>query len=204
MTFTSWLPIALICTLGAISPGPSLAVVLRNTMTGSRLHGIATAMAHSLGIGVYAILCTTGIALLITNSPILFKFLTWAGAAYLAWLGWKAWSAANSVLDEHYSHQGQRTVLSAAREGFLISFLNPKIAVFFLALFSQFVTPEQGWQEQGVMALTAIVIDGGWYTIVALIAGHSVVLPALQKRVGLINRFTGVALIAIALKIILM
>ena len=204
MTFTSWLSIALICTLGAITPGPSLVVVLRNTMTGSRLHGIATGLAHSAGIGVYAVLCTTGIVLLITNSPNLFKFLTWAGAGYLAWLGWKAWSAAGSALTEQPSGQAAKSRLTAAREGFLVSFLNPKIAVFFLALFSQFVTPEQGWKEQGVLALTAIIIDGGWYTIVALIAGHSVILSALQQRAGLINRLTGISLIAIALKIILM
>ena len=70
-----------------MSPGPSLALVLRHTLAGGRRHGCLAAISHGLGIGLYAGLCVSGLAFLITASPRLFSAFQWAGAAYLAWLG---------------------------------------------------------------------------------------------------------------------
>ena len=72
-----------------MSPGPSLATVIRNTVVGSRYHGIATGVSHAFGIGVYALLSVTGLVLLIQEAPIIFRVLTWVGAVYLLWLGAK-------------------------------------------------------------------------------------------------------------------
>ena len=89
MTLTSWLTIVGICCLGAMSPGPSLAVVLKHTISGSRNKGISAAIAHGLGVGLYAFACISGVALVIMTSETLFTALKWSGAAYLAWLGIK-------------------------------------------------------------------------------------------------------------------
>ena len=70
-----------------MSPGPSLAVVLRHTLSGGRLNGCLAALAHGAGIGLYALLSISGLAVLITASPGLFRAFQWAGAAYLAWMG---------------------------------------------------------------------------------------------------------------------
>ena len=87
MTLTIWLTVVSICLLGAMSPGPSLAVVLKQTISGGRKTGLVAATTHGLGIGLYALLCISGIAFMITTSPVLFKGLQWAGAGYLVWIG---------------------------------------------------------------------------------------------------------------------
>ena len=62
MELGAWVALATVFALGAVSPGPSLAVVIRNTVTGGRSQGIATGLGHGLGFGIYAFLAAAGIA----------------------------------------------------------------------------------------------------------------------------------------------
>ena len=87
MSLSVWLGLFAISCLGAMSPGPSLAMVIRHTVGGSRLHGIVCAWAHSLGIGFYALLTLFGLAIVLKHSPILFNSIAVIGALYLAWMG---------------------------------------------------------------------------------------------------------------------
>ena len=119
-----------------MSPGPSLATVIRNTVIGSRYHGIATGVSHAFGIGVYALLSVTGLVLLIQEAPIIFRILTWAGAVYLLWLGWQGGTAKKGLIAQNESPISTLPISSAARDGLATSLLNPKISVFFIALFS--------------------------------------------------------------------
>ena len=204
MTASSWLSLLAICVLGAISPGPSLAAVMKSTVQGSRAHGLVTSISHALGIGIYAFLVAAGIGVVITETPWLYKFITYAGAAYLAWMGYKAITSSSSLVKESHQLQQQLSLKQAAIDGFLVSFLNPKIAVFLLALFSQFVTPESTVMTQVLMAALATLCDGIWYCLIASVAGHGKVLPALKKRATLINRLCGILLILVALRILCM
>ena len=136
MTIAIWLTVVSICLLGAMSPGPSLAVVLQQTLKGGRKNGLVAALTHGSGIGLYALLCISGIALMITTSPLLFTGLQWLGSAYLLWLGIKGLRAKAGNDD---ALTAPPTTGSAARDGFLVVFLNPKVAVFFIALFSQVI-----------------------------------------------------------------
>ena len=203
MTTSSWLSLLAICVLGAISPGPSLAAVMKSTVQGSRTHGLVTAISHATGIGIYAFLVAAGIGIIITTTPLLFHLITWVGAAYLTWMGFRAITSAATLVGEQ-ANSHTLSLKQAAVDGFLVSFLNPKIAVFFLALFSQFVTHESSMGTQALMALLATLCDGIWYCIVASIAGHGKVLPALKKRAALINRLCGALLILVALRILVM
>ena len=92
---------------------------------------------------------------------------------------------------------------SAARDGFLIAIMNPKIALFFLALFSQFVRPDAGMTEKAIMAATAGVIDALWYIIVAVVLSHSIILEWLRARACLLDRLFGLILIALAIRVAL-
>lgn len=202
MTLTAWLSVATLCTLGAISPGPSLAMILRHTVKGSRRHGIIAAFAHGIGIGLYALAAVAGVATLLHQFPTLEKGLTWAGAAYLAWIGGQALRSSGSAFIPLKHNTVNMT--EAARDGFLTAFLNPKIAIFFIALFAPFVGSDQGMLSKVIIALTAWGIDTGWYLLVALGLSHSQLLPWLQAKSRWIDRITGVALIAIALSVILL
>ncbi len=166
------------------------------------MHGIISAISHALGIGIYAFLVAVGLAVVITETPWLFKLMTYGGAAFLAWTGYKAFTSSSSVITGNNKPTSNISIRQAALDGFLISILNPKIVVFFLALFSQFVTPESTLTTQFLMALLATLCDGIWYCIVAAIAGHGRVLPVLRRKAQLINRISGTVLIIVAFRIL--
>lgn len=199
MDFTTWITVAGICALGAISPGPSLAVIMRHSLNGGRRNGSIAAISHGLGIGLYALLCISGLAVLITASPMLFTSFQWAGAAYLAWLGIKGLLSRPAAPGEL---EPTTTGRSAARDGFLIVFLNPKVAVFFIALFSQVVGPATHWFERGLYAGTAWFLDTAWYLLVALMVTQPRWLSALQKRGVWIDRAFGVILLLLAARLV--
>lgn len=199
MNLATWLAVVSICALGAMSPGPSLAVVLRQTLSGGRVQGAVTALAHGLGVGFYALACISGLALVVTTTPTLFTALQWAGAGYLAWLGWKglrARPARDGVIPP------ATTTASAARDGFMIVFLNPKIAVFFIALFSQVIGEHTALAARLVYAATAMVIDAGWYLLVAWLFSSPAWLPRLQGHAAWIERAFGVVLLALAARLV--
>lgn len=195
MTWTTWLAVVSICMLGAMSPGPSLAVVLKQTLAGGRANGVVVALTHGLGIGLYALLSIVGLAALITASTLAFTTLQWGGALYLGWLGIKGLRAR--------AHPGAElpdvpTTASAARDGFLVVFLNPKVAVFFIALFSQVVGADTSVLAKLGYAATAMVIDGGWYLVVAWLFSTPAWLERLKRHSVWFERIFGVILVTLA------
>ena len=85
----------------------------------------------------------------------------------------------------------------------MISFLNPKLAIFFLALFSQFVDGTASWQQSVIMIATVTGIDTLWYCLVALVLSHSIMLEKLRKHVHIIEKLSGVVLLAVALRVVI-
>jgi threonine/homoserine/homoserine lactone efflux protein len=200
MTLTTWFSLVAICCLGAMSPGPSLAVVLRHTVSNGRIHGVITAITHAIGVALWALRTVWGLALLVVEWPLMYKFLTYAGAAYLMWMGIKALRSNGA---------GPLNVVpvaapisEAARDGLMVSLLNPKLAFFFTALFSQFVSAELLLVDKLIMTGTASIIDALWYIIVAVALSHSKVLEKLQRRSALIDKISGVVLLGLALRVV--
>ncbi|WP_219311683.1 LysE family translocator [Aeromonas hydrophila] len=202
MELTSWLALAAICVMGAISPGPSLALIIRNTVQGGQGHGVATALGHGFGVGIYALITALGLAILITQTPLLFDVIRYGGAAFLAWLGVKALlakPAKGEASEEVHQLRGRQ----GAFEGFMVAFLNPQLAVFFIALFSQFVHADTSWREGGIMMLTAGGIDAVWYVLVALVLSRGPVLAWLKAKSFVIDKVSGLVLLGLALKVVL-
>ncbi len=204
MSFAAWLSVATICLLGAMTPGPSLAVVLRYSVGHSRQAGFACALAHGLGIGFYAVITMTGLGILFQTVPVFHNAVSILGALYLIWLAVKAWGGAKACAKFDVDGTGKVTgsTLQAARDGFMIAFLNPKIALFFLALFSQFVSPEFEWAGKFRLAFTAAAIDAAWYCLVAIGLSHGAVLPWLRDHATWIERIIAVLFVLIALRVL--
>ncbi|WP_337840637.1 LysE family translocator [Rheinheimera sp.] len=202
MDLSSYLALVAIAFMGAVSPGPSLALIIRNTVQGGKAYGVATALGHGMGVGVYALLTAVGLSLLLSSSPMLFDLIRYTGAAFLAYLGVKSLMAkpadpnAPLLLHQSKGHKG-------AAEGFLIAFLNPHLALFFIALFSQFVHSDTGWSQALLMMLTVGTIDALWYCLVAVLLSTGPVLAWLRLKGHWIDRISGVVLLALAIKAIL-
>ncbi|MGB5733230.1 MAG: LysE family transporter, partial [Thiohalocapsa sp.] len=187
MTLEAWLSLVLLCLLGAMSPGPSLAVVLSSLLRGGQGPGLAAALAHGLAVGLYALLTVAGLAAVVASSPLLFAGLELFAAGYLVYLALGALRSSgrpplpNCIRVSVLAGSG-----SAARDGFMIAFLNPKLAVFMLALFAPFTGPDQSLAAKAVMVFTIGGIDALWYVTVVLVVVRAGLLPALERRAVLI------------------
>lgn len=197
MELTHWLSLFTVCLLGAISPGPSLAVVLGSTLRQGRGAGLAAALAHGFGVGLYGLLTVSGLALVMTGSPRAFAALQMAGAGYLIYLGVRGLRSKHSGDAAGTGERGGESSRGSALSGFLVAFLNPKLAIFMLALFSQFLGPDTGWTVKGIMVLTVGLTDAGWYSVVAVLASHPGALAWLQQREVLIDRVLALVLLTL-------
>lgn len=203
MTFTVWLSLFTICILGAMSPGPSLAMVAKHSLAGGRKNGLATAWAHAFGIGIYAFVTLIGLAVVLQQSPIIFKTISYAGALYLAYLGFNALRSKGGVAEKLESGKTV-SVWQSAREGFLISLLSPKIALFFIALFSQFVAVGDEPVSKAIIVATPFLVDGLWYTFLTFMLSSPRLLDKLRSRAQLIDRLSGAVLILLAARVVWM
>ncbi len=202
MTVSIWLSLFMVCLLGAMSPGPSLAMVAKHSLAGGRSNGLATAWAHAFGIGIYAFITIIGLAVVLKQSPMLFKTISLAGAAYLFYLGYNALRSKGGVAAKLESGQSV-SVAQSAKEGFMISLLSPKIALFFIALFSQFVAVGHSWESKSIIVLTPFIVDGLWYTLITLFLSSPRVLERIRRRAVVIDRMSGLVLILLALRVML-
>ena len=199
MDINSILILVIVCASGAISPGPSLAVVIRNTITGGRAQGIMTGLGHGIGLTIYAFIAVMGLSSMLIGNQTLFVFVQIAGSFWLIWIG------CNMILSSP-KESSKKNVDSRKRgfvEGFMISFLNPKILVFFVAVFSQFIHNELTNIDRTIIVMVAGLIDTFWYVFVAMLLAGSSFIDKIKKYSVWIDRFAGVLLIGLSLGIII-
>lgn len=203
MTLTLWLSLVAVCILGAVSPGPSLAVVIRHSLCHSTSHGIVVALFHGLGVGIYALLSVLGLSNLVTQSPYIYQGLMYGGAMYLAYMGIKALiSSASGLALKDTAATSPVSRWQAARDGFAIAFLNPKLLVFFVALFSQFIDAENRSVSHGaIMVSTVLIIDIIWYCLVAVIIHTMRERLAILDKSAFLDKLVGIVLIGLSIRV---
>jgi threonine/homoserine/homoserine lactone efflux protein len=142
-----------------------------------------------------------GMAIIIKETPWLFNLIRYSGIAFLLWLSFKALTS-SSKSNEEVSKIAKPTLSKSAYEGFMIAFLNPKLAIFFIALFSQFINEGSLWQEKVIMVLTVSGFDTLWYCLIALVFSQSNMIEKLKRNSNAIEKVTGVALLMLATKML--
>ena len=146
------------------------------------------------------LLSILGLNWLTLTYPNLYLGVTYAGALYLAWLGLSALFQKSSNLVAS-SQESSVSWMTAIRDGGLTSLLNPKLLVFFTALFSQFLHFSDS--EHGFLLLlaTPIIVDGLWYTLVTCLLSSAWILPRLRQHQDVIQRMSGFVLLAFAIRV---
>ena len=190
--------------LGAISPGPSLIVVLRNTMLGGRRQGVACAFGHGIGFGIYAISAVFGLVILLDNNPQIFQILQYIGIVLLIFYGWKMWHAViNEKQDEIEFAQSTQQQKQGFIEGFSIAFFNPKIALFLVAVLAQVLKPGMSFETKISIGVLGMLIDTTWYLFVALALTGTPALDKLRNNAVIVNRITAAVLWSFAAAVLL-
>ena len=199
MDIESLLWMSFICAMGAMSPGPSLVVVLKNTISGGRIRGIMTAIGHGIGFSIYAFMAVMGLSSVILANEQVFHLLQSAGALFLIWLAISMITNKNSVSSEEY----EKSVYKGFSEGFMIAFFNPKILVFLVAIFSQFINFDVNNSDRFIMVVIAGIIDTTWYVLVAAALAGTNFMDRLRFTAVFVNRLMGMLLLILAILLII-
>ena len=199
MNFFIWTQLALVCLLGAMSPGPSLAVIIRNSITYNRLAGIFTSVGHGLGMSIYATIVIVGLGFIIQSYLTLFFVIQIIGSIFLAGLGFLF------ILKSDTQNEYEQHVIktNAFLQGLLIALLNPKILIWFTAIFSQFIRVEANNLEKTILVSTAAIIDAIWYSIVSILVTGYGFKSFIEKKKSIIQKFMGILLIIISIGLLL-
>ncbi len=193
MDITAISAAAVMFILGATSPGPSLAVILRNTMIGGRSRGLACAVGHGIGFGFYAVSVVFGLVVIMEKNPDVFTLMQIISGLFLLYLGIGMIRSEAKVIVQS---EGKR---EGFFEGFFIAFLNPKVAVFMLAVLSSVLDPSMSNDTKWVIAGMGMTIDTVWYVIVALLLSKSTILAKIEQNQRSLNVATGVLMIGLAI-----
>ncbi len=158
--FDSLMLYAAACVMLALTPGPNLMYLISRTLCQGRTAGIVSLAGTTTGFLFYAIGTALGLTAVFVAIPVLFDAVRWAGAAYLLYLAWDAVrpQASGGLFARRDLPPVQPMALF--RTGILTSILNPKVALFYLALFPQFVDPARGsvLAQSVILAIMQIVI----------------------------------------------
>ena len=192
MTLEIYLAYIAACFLIAVVPGPTVTVIIGNSLAHGTRAGLLNVAGTQLGLGLMMAVLVVGLSSVIAAMGWLFDWLRWAGAAYLIWIGWKLLRSPE-VLHE----KGEASVPRGGflLQGFLVLMANPKALLWFGAFIPQFVEPKGNYVAQiillGVTAMAiALVTDGGY----AVLTGRAGALLS-RKRIRLVSRLSGSCLI---------
>ena len=199
----SALAIASALAVGAVSPGPSFIVVARNSIALSRRHGLATACGMGLGAGTFAVLALLGVHAVLTAVPMAFWALKVAGGLYLLYLGYLIFRGAKAPLQvQAESPVAMISLRRAFFGGLLTQLSNPKTAIVFASVFSALLPATIPLWFYAVLPLLALIIDGGWYILVAYLLSAEAPRQAYLKSKTGIDRTAGTVMGLLGLKLV--
>ena len=182
-------------------PGPGNLALITSTGKGGVVGGLAATMGVIAGDQVLMWLAVAGVAALLSTSPWLFAGVQWLGAAYLAWLGWRMIVAKPGDAPVLHIRAGQYF-----RQAMMITLLNPKAIVFYMAFFPLFVDParHQGLSTFGFMAGTIAALTFLYGALVVALTRHFADrLRANPRVVRWLNRLAGTLLLGFGLRLAL-
>lgn len=156
----------------AVTPGPDMILVAARSAAQGRMAGLVTQFGVSAGSTFYAIILALGLSQLFLAIPYAYDLVRYLGAAYLLYLAWQAFTGSDNFSTQS-SPNKRLSLFVIFRQRFLSNLLNPKVALFYLALFPQFLDPERGSVAVQIMVLAGIflVIDFAVHSMVIWLAG---------------------------------
>lgn len=167
---------ALTSVLIELTPGPNMAYLALVGATEGRTKGFAAVAGVALGLAVVGVAAALGLAAAINASPVLYQTLRWAGVVYLLWLAWDGWRDARDVVEHARLGSDAATFF---RRGLVTNLLNPKAAVFYIAVLPGFVVPEAAVVPQ-TLILSAVYVAAATVIHVTIVAAAGTLRPYLD------------------------
>ena len=186
MPLENWLAYTFVTATFLLIPGPTILLVISYSLIRGRQAVFALLLGVGLGDIVAMILSFIGVGLLLQTVTIAFQFLKWIGAAYLIWLGIRMWRSASESM-ELSAITDNKVWHAIMANAFVITALNPKSIVFFLAFLPQFINSEKPFIPQSLILgstfLVLAILSVLFYSLLASYTGQ-------QMRLSLIHSWT--------------
>lgn len=199
-----WLFIVIVFFI-AIIPGPNALLVLSTALTQRKLFAFVNVLGVSCGFFFHAFISANGISLLLSNTPMAFEGLKWAGVLYLVWLGYNHFRAALRA------QEGVLSVVSASGsklynqffKGLLTNLLNPKIVLFYLSIFPQFVSTDAIVTDSLILGAIQASVVSMWFLVVILMADTFKRLLVQKRTSQRMNIVCGILFVGFSIQLAL-
>ena len=167
------------CLALSITPGPDMLLIASRSASQGKAAGFASLAGIQLGTYCHALAAALGLSQLFVTFPVAFDVVRYIGAAYLLYLAFKTFRSTGTALSASAS-MPRYSRLRIMQQGLLTNVLNPKMALFVLALFPQFIDPQAGSIVVQMLLLATVL------NLVGLIANGAVIITAsrIGQRVG--------------------
>lgn len=188
-----------------ITPGSDTIYILSKAGTGGRKVGIASALGISTGILIHTLLAALGLSVVLAKSATAFNIMKLLGAAYLVLMGIRTIISRSSAFLDEKNKKRNISIGTVYRQGVLTNALNPKVALFFLALLPQFVATDNAYGAIPflILGLTFFVTSTIWCLILAYVSSFvSRILNKNEKIQSVANKAAGCIYIVLGLNIL--
>jgi threonine/homoserine/homoserine lactone efflux protein len=175
MDWSTLLLFSAACAALTATPGPDMLLIASRSATQGKASGFATLAGIQAGTYCHALAAAFGLSQLFLAVPLAYDAVRYAGAAYLLYLAWKAFRSSGTAFAPT-TGLPRYPIGSVFRQGLVTNLLNPKMALFVLALFPQFVHLEAGNVAVQIMVLATVL------NLIGIVVNGAVILMA--SRLG--------------------
>jgi threonine/homoserine/homoserine lactone efflux protein len=180
-----------------LTPGPNMGYLAVLSASSGRRKGFAAVAGVALGLLVVGVAAALGLAAMISASPLLYEAMRWGGVFYLLYLAWDGWRESGMPLGEGARLRGPDSKYFT--RGLVTNLLNPKAALFYVAVLPGFVDATRPVVAQTIMlSVVYVVIATGIHASVVALAGTAERLMRDDRRRQWVGRGLSLALAGIA------
>ena len=194
MSIEAYLAYLAACILITIIPGPTVTLIIANSLTHGTRAGLLNVAGTQLGLLIMLGVLLVGLSSVIATMGVWFDYVRIAGAVYLVWLGIKLWRAGGALAAEPRTSAASRVKMLC--HAWLVTALNPKSLTFFVAFLPQFLDPHARFATQmAIFEATFLVLAFANAIGYALVASRARALVKNPRAIGVVNKVGGTCLI---------
>lgn len=202
MSLESLLTFALIVFLIAIIPGPNALLVLFTAISDNKSRAFANVAGVASGFFIHAFISALGLSLILSQSVFFFTIIKFLGVLYLLYLGYThikaGWNFKSLDLTETKQKKG---FINNFVKGLLTNLLNPKIVLFYLSIFPQFVGTSSVFQDSLLLGTIQAIVVSSWFFLIIVLAQNFKTFLKKAKNARILNYISGSIFILFSFKL---
>ncbi|MDZ4841446.1 MAG: LysE family translocator [Hyphomicrobium aestuarii] len=182
-----------------LTPGPNMTYLAVLTLAEGRRAGLAAVAGVALGLAIIGSLAALGVGAIVQSSPMLYETLRIAGVAYLLWLAAETWRGEDVTPDVDASDDGQAAMRRAFTNGLVTNVLNPKAAMFYIAVLPVFLDPSRPTTAQAfTLSAIYVAIATTIHLVIVLLAARARPVIVAGGRSVVVRRVLALMLAGVA------